>query len=314
MKTILITGCCGFIGSHLCDHFILKKFLVIGLDNLLTGSYNNIEHLESNENFFFYEYDVCSEIKLNQKIDYILHFASTASPLDYLKFPIKTLQIGSIGTENILKLGLKNKSVVLVASTSEVYGDPLEHPQKESYFGNVNPIGPRGVYDEAKRYLEALTTAYSNKKNLDVRIVRIFNTYGPRMRVNDGRAIPNFINQAIKNQDLTIYGSGKQTRSFCYIKDTINGIDKTLFSNYKLPINIGNPDEFTILELVKIIKELISTKSEIIFESLPENDPKVRKPDITLAKTILKWEPKINLRDGLLKTINYYNKLHIFEK
>ena len=314
MKTILITGCCGFIGSHLCDHFILKKFLVIGLDNLLTGSYNNIEHLESNENFFFYEYDVCSEIKLNQKIDYILHFASTASPLDYLKFPIKTLQIGSIGTENILKLGLKNKCVVLVASTSEVYGDPLEHPQKESYFGNVNPIGPRGVYDEAKRYLEALTTAYSNKKNLDVRIVRIFNTYGPRMRVNDGRAIPNFINQAIKNQDLTIYGSGKQTRSFCYIKDTINGIDKTLFSNYKLPINIGNPDEFTILELVKIIKELISTKSEIIFESLPENDPKVRKPDITLAKTILKWEPKINLRDGLLKTINYYNKLHIFEK
>ena len=306
MKTILITGCCGFIGSHLCDHFISKKYKIIGIDNLLTGDYNNIKHLKKNRKFTFYELDVCDELLLDEKIHFILHFASTASPADYLKYPIKTLQIGSIGTENILKLATKNKSVVLVASTSEVYGDPLEHPQSESYFGNVNQIGPRGVYDEAKRYLEALTIAYSNKKKLDIRIVRIFNTYGPRMRVNDGRAIPNFINQAIRDDDITIYGDGTQTRSFCYIDDTIDGIEKALFSNYKLPINIGNPKEYSILELVKIIKRLLKNKSIITFHDLPENDPKVRKPDIGLAKKILNWEPKIELDKGLINTINYF--------
>ena len=231
MKKILITGCCGFIGSHLCDYFIKKNYYIIGIDNLLTGSIENIKHLEFNKNFKFLNSDVCNEIKLKEKIDFILHFASTASPVDYLKFPIKTLQIGSVGTENVLKLGVQNRATVLVASTSEVYGDPLEHPQNESYFGNVNPIGPRGVYDEAKRYLEAMTIAYKKKLNLDIRIVRIFNTYGPRMRKNDGRAIPNFINQKLNKENITIYGDGLQTRSFCYISDTISGIYKLLETN-----------------------------------------------------------------------------------
>ncbi len=257
--------------------------------------------------------DVCNEIKLEEKIDFILHFASTASPVDYLKFPIKTLQIGSVGTENVLKLGVRNRATVLVASTSEVYGDPLEHPQNESYFGNVNPIGPRGVYDEAKRYLEAMTIAYKKKLNLDIRIVRIFNTYGPRMRKNDGRAIPNFINQKLNKENITIYGDGSQTRSFCYISDTISGIYKLLETNYQLPVNIGNPNEYSIKELAQIISDLIPNKSNIIYKELPENDPKLRQPNIELAKKILNWTPKVKLVDGLKMTINFYNKLHKFK-
>ncbi len=314
MKTILITGSCGFLGSHLCDFYLSKNYKVIGIDNLLTGSIENIEHINSNPNFKFYEIDVCNEINLNDKIDYILHFASPASPIDYLKYPLKTLRIGSVGTENILNLALKKKSIILVASTSEIYGDPLEHPQSESYFGNVNPIGPRGVYDEAKRYLEAMTMAYKRKKKLNIRIVRIFNTYGPRMRINDGRAIPNFINQALSGNNITIYGDGSQTRSFCYIDDTINGISKLLESNFQFPLNIGNPDEYSIQELSKIICSQIPSNSKIVYKELPENDPKVRKPNISLAKKILGWNPKINLHNGLIKTTTYFKNLHNFKK
>ena len=310
MKTVLITGCCGFIGSHLCDFYISKKFKVIGIDNLLTGKLENIKHLSNDQNFDFYELDVCDQISFNEKIDFILHFASPASPIDYLKYPLETLRIGSIGTENILKLGLANKATVLVASTSEIYGDPLEHPQSEKYFGNVNPIGPRGVYDEAKRYLEALTMAYKNKHNLNIRIVRIFNTYGPRMRVSDGRAIPNFINQALNSKNFTVYGDRTQTRSFCYIDDTVIGIYSLLKSGYEFPINIGNPNEFSILKLIDLIKKLTASKEEVIFKELPENDPKVRKPNIELAKNVLKWKPKISLSVGLVKTINYFENLH----
>ena len=313
-KTILITGCCGFIGSHLVDYFLEKKFRVIGLDNLLTGDLQNIEHHKKNKNFIFFKEDVCNEFDPNEKIDYILHFASPASPIDYLKYPIETLYIGAYGTDNMLKLALKNKAVILVASTSEVYGDPKEHPQSESYYGNVNPVGPRGVYDEAKRYLEALTVAYKTKKKLDVRIVRIFNTYGPRMRVHDGRAIPNFINQALNNNDLTVYGQGTQTRSFCYVNDTIEGIVKLLFSNYQYPVNIGNPDEYSILDLVEIIKKETKSNSKIIYKELPKNDPKVRKPDITLAKKKLAWSPKIKLIYGIKLTINYFKKFSNFKK
>ena len=309
MKTVLITGCCGFIGSHLSEYFTNKEFNVIGIDNLLTGNFDNIKHLNKLNNFKFYEHDVCKEINIKTKIDYILHFASTASPIDYLKFPIKTLQIGSIGTENILKLGVKNNATVLVASTSEIYGDPLEHPQKETYYGNVNPIGPRGVYDEAKRYLEAMTIAYKNKKKLNIRIVRIFNTYGPKMRINDGRAIPNFINQILNNKDITVYGDGNQTRSFCYIDDTISGVIKLLKTDYQLPVNIGNPKEYTILQLVDKIKAIIPSSSNIVYRNLPENDPKIRRPDIQLAKKLLNWEPKTKLIDGLKRTIKYYQIL-----
>ena len=302
----LVTGCCGFIGSNMCEFLLKNKKTVIGIDNLLTGRLENIKKFKKNKRFSFFELDVCSPIKINNKVDRIFHFASTASPKDYLKYPIKTLQIGSLGTENVLKYALKMGARVLVASTSEVYGDPLEHPQKETYYGNVNPIGPRGVYDEAKRYLEAITMAYNSKKNLDTRIVRIFNTYGPNMRSNDGRAIPNFINQILDNKDLTIYGNGKQTRSFCYVDDTIEGIYRAMNSNYSLPINIGNPDEFSINELVSVLKKLIPTKSRITYLKLPENDPKVRKPDISLAIKILNWKPTIELIDGLKKTIDYF--------
>tara|TARA_B100001175_G_scaffold239474_1_gene205748 strand:- start:4819 stop:5754 length:936 start_codon:yes stop_codon:yes gene_type:complete len=311
LKTILISGCCGFIGSNLCDFYLKKDFKVIGLDNLLTGDISNINDSLKKSNFKFVRHDICNEIIINEKIDYILHFASTASPADYLKYPIKTLRIGSLGTENMLKLAVKNKATILVASTSEVYGDPLEHPQSENYFGNVNSVGPRGVYDEAKRYLEALTTAYKKKKKLDVRIIRIFNTYGPKMRKNDGRAIPNFINQAITNKDFTVYGDGNQTRSFCYIDDTIEGINKLLFSNYDLPINIGNPKEYNINQLVLKIKDIIKCKGKITYSELPENDPMVRKPNIDLAKKILKWNPKINLDKGLKKTIDYFYNLDL---
>lgn len=305
-KTILVTGCCGFIGSNMCDYLLKKNYKIIGLDNLLTGREENIDKFLNNKNFSFINHDVCKEINIDNNIDKILHFASTASPKDYLQYPIKTLQIGSMGTENVLNLAVKKNSIVLVASTSEIYGDPLEHPQTENYFGNVNPVGPRGVYDEAKRYLEAITMAYYRHKNLETRIVRIFNTYGPNMRFNDGRAIPNFINQLINNKDITIFGEGKQTRSFCYIDDTIKGIYKLLNSKYQFPVNIGNPDEYTILELVNKLQKLIPSKSEITYNKLPENDPKVRKPDITLAKKILNWKPTINIDEGLKKTINYF--------
>ena len=277
----------------------------------MTGTMKNINHNLNNKYFSFIEHDICNPIQIKDKLDYILHFASPASPIDYLNNPIKTLRIGSTGTENMLNLALKKSCTILVASTSEIYGDPLEHPQKESYFGNVNPIGPRGVYDEAKRYLEALTIAYKNTKDLDVRIVRIFNTYGPRMRKNDGRAIPNFINQALNNKNITVYGNGEQTRSFCYVDDTIKGIYKLLISNYKLPVNIGNPNEYSINTLVKVIKSKINTSSKTVYKDLPENDPKIRKPSIDLAMNILKWEPKINLSKGLDMTIKFYNKSYI---
>ena len=309
MKTVLITGVAGFIGSHLADYFLKHTYKVIGIDNLSTGNLKNIKHHLLNDNFKFIESDVCTKFQISEKIDFILHFASPASPVDYLKYPIKTLKIGSQGTENMLELALAKKSKVLVASTSEIYGDPLEHPQSENYYGNVNPIGPRGVYDEAKRYLEALTMAYYRKFKLNVRIVRIFNTYGPRMRVNDGRAIPNFINQALNNKNFTVYGDGNQTRSFCYITDTVNGIIKLLKSNYHYPMNIGNPNEHTILDLIDEISKLISNTSKIIYHPLPENDPKIRKPDISVAKKIIKWHPKIELRDGLINTIKYYKNL-----
>ena len=313
MKTILITGAAGFIGSHLCD-FFLKHNKVIGIDNFITGSRKNISYQLDNENFTFIEHDICKQLKIQKKIDYILHFASPASPVDYMKFPIETLRTNSLGTENILELGLKNNATVLVASTSEVYGDPLIHPQNESYFGNVNPVGPRSVYDEAKRYLEAITMAYNRKKKLNTRIVRIFNTYGPRMRVNDGRAIPNFINQCINKKNLTIYGDGSQTRSFCYISDTVTGINSLLKTNYHNPINIGNPDEFTINELAKKIITILNPKTKITFKKLPINDPKVRRPEISLAKSILNWQPVIDLNEGLELTIDYYNKLYNFKK
>ena len=285
-KTVLITGAAGFIGSNLCSEF-LKDYKIIAIDNFLTGKKSNIQKFMINKNFKFMNHDICNKINVNEKIDYIVHLASPASPIDYLKFPIKTLQIGSRGTENLLDLAVNNNSTILLASTSEIYGDPLVHPQSEIYFGNVNPVGPRGVYDEAKRYLEAISMAYKNKYNLDIRIARIFNTYGPKMRKNDGRAIPNFINQCLNNHDITIYGNGKQTRSFCYIDDTILGLKKLLFSDYKEPINIGNPEEFQIIEVAKAIINLSSSSSKITYLDLPPNDPKVRKPDITKLKIFL---------------------------
>jgi dTDP-glucose 4,6-dehydratase len=302
---MIITGVAGFIGSHLADLFI-KDYEIIGIDNLSTGSIDNISHLKNNNRFKFLKLDVTKSFTINEKINIILHFASPASPIDYLLKPIETLRVGSVGTDNLLKIALKNQAKILVASTSEIYGDPLIHPQKESYYGNVNPVGPRGVYDESKRYLEALTTAYRDFYGLDVRIARIFNTYGPRMRKNDGRAIPTFINQLIRNDNFTVFGNGKQTRSFCYIEDTIDGLEKLLNSNYTYPMNIGNPTELTILELIKKIEKLAKNNCKIIFKPLPKNDPKIRKPCIKLAKKILNWEPKIELDEGLVKTYNFY--------
>ena len=313
-KSILISGGAGFIGSHLCDFFLNQNFKVIAVDNLLTGCLKNIEHLSNNNNFEFINHDICEELPISTKIDYILHFASPASPIEYLKHPIETLRVGSIGTENILKIGKKNQSIILVASTSEVYGDPLEHPQKESYFGNVNQIGPRGVYDESKRYLEAISIAYQKKFKLNIKIARIFNTYGSRMKKNDGRVIPTLLNQAINKQSYTLFGDGNQTRSFCFISDTIDGIVKLLFSDFNQPVNIGNPNEYTLLQLTKEINKIVGYENKIVFKNLPEDDPKRRKPDITLAKKILNWEPKVNLAFGLKKTIEYYNKLYNFKK
>ncbi len=305
-KTILITGCCGFIGSNLCKFLLKKNYKIIGIDNLITGTEKNIETFRSNKNFNFIIQDICEPIELKSSIEKIFHLASPASPKDYLNHPIKTLKTGSLGTENVLELGLKHSAVVLVASTSEVYGDPLQHPQKETYFGNVNTVGPRGVYDEAKRYLEALTIAYYKKNKLDVRIARIFNTYGPNMKRDDGRAIPTFINQLIKNEDITIYGDGSQTRSFCYINDTLSGLYKLINSNYNYPVNIGNDNECSINDLVEKLKNIINSSSKTKYLKLPENDPKIRRPDITLASEILRWSPEVNLEDGLIKTISYF--------
>lgn len=307
-RVVLLTGGAGFIGSHLSERLILEGFRVICMDNLITGNVNNIKHLNKDKNFSFIRHDVSKEIILGGKVDYVLHFASPASPVDYLKFPIPTLKVGSLGTHNALGLAKAKKAKFLLASTSEVYGDPLKHPQKEEYYGNVNCIGPRGVYDEAKRFAEAITMAYHRFHKLDTKIVRIFNTYGERMRLHDGRVVPNFIYQALSNKPLTVYGEGKQTRSFCYVSDLVEGIYRLMLSSANYPVNIGNPNEFTILTLTKFILELTGAKSRLIFKPLPQDDPKQRKPDIARAKKILNWQPKVSLREGLVKTIEWFRR------
>jgi dTDP-glucose 4,6-dehydratase len=308
-KRVLITGAAGFLGSHLCDRFIKEGYSVIGMDNLITGDLKNIEHLFKLQQFEFYHHDVSKFIHVPGNLDYILHFASPASPIDYLKIPIQTLKVGSLGTHNCLGLALSKKARILVASTSEVYGDPLEHPQTEEYWGNVNPIGPRGVYDEAKRFQEAITMAYHNFHQLETRIVRIFNTYGPRMRLNDGRALPAFIGQALRGEDLTVFGDGSQTRSFCYVDDLVEGIYRLLMSDYHLPMNVGNPDQITLKEFAEEIIELTGTKQKIVYKPLPEDDPKQRQPDITKAKKILGWEPRVARSEGLKITYEYFKSL-----
>jgi dTDP-glucose 4,6-dehydratase len=308
-KNILITGAAGFLGSHLCDHFIKEGFHVIGMDNLITGDMKNLEHLLPLEDFEFYHHDVSRYIHIPGKLDYILHFASPASPIDYLKIPIPTLKVGSLGTHNCLGLALAKGARMLIASTSEVYGDPLVHPQNEDYWGNVNPIGPRGVYDEAKRFQEAMTMAYHTYHGVETRIVRIFNTYGPRMRLNDGRALPAFIGQALRGEDITVFGDGSQTRSFCYVDDLVEGIYRLLLSDYSDPVNIGNPDEISILDFAKEIIALTGTNQKIVMKDLPKDDPKQRKPDITRAQEILDWSPKIDRKDGLKITLEYFKSL-----
>ncbi|MCX8480796.1 MAG: SDR family oxidoreductase [Sediminibacterium sp.] len=306
MKTVLITGGAGFLGSHLCDKFIQEGYFVIAMDNFLTGSKKNIAHLQNHANFRFIEHNVSQYIHIPEAIDFILHFASPASPIDYLKIPIQTLKVGSLGTLNCLGLAKAKKARILVASTSEIYGDPLVHPQTEEYLGNVNTIGPRGVYDEAKRFLEAITMAYHTYHNVDTRIVRIFNTYGPRMRLNDGRALPAFVGQAMRGEDITVFGDGSQTRSFCYVSDLVDGIYKLLLSDYFLPVNIGNPNEITIKEFAEEIKNLMNSSVQIVYKPLPKDDPKQRQPDITKAKNILGWSPIIDRHEGLKKTIEYF--------
>ncbi|MCR4314939.1 MAG: SDR family oxidoreductase [Planctomycetes bacterium] len=306
---IAITGACGFLGSHLCDYFLGKGAKVIAVDNLITGSTRNIEHLAGNRNFQFLHHDVTNYIFIEGKIDAILHFASPASPRDYLELPIQTLKVGSLGTHKALGLAKEKGARFLLASTSEVYGDPLVHPQREEYWGNVNPVGPRGVYDEAKRFAEAMTMAYHRFHGVDTRIVRIFNTYGPRMRIRDGRALPNFFVQALRNEPITIYGDGSQTRSFVYIEDEVEGIARALENGDNDPINIGNPQEITILQLAREIIEVTGSSSEIVLKDLPEDDPKVRQPDISKAKRLLKWEPKISRADGLARTCEYFKKM-----
>lgn len=309
MKNVLITGAAGFLGSHLCDRFIDEGYYVIGMDNFITGDKKNLQHLESNPNFEFIEHDVTQFIKIEEDLDYILHFASPASPIDYLKIPIQTLKVGSLGTHNLLGLAKAKKARILIASTSEVYGDPLVHPQTEDYYGNVNTIGPRGVYDEAKRFQESITMAYHRFHGLEIRIVRIFNTYGPRMRLNDGRVIPAFMGQALRGEDLTIFGDGMQTRSFCYVDDQVEGIYRLLLSDYSYPVNIGNPNEITIKDFAEEIIKLTGTKQKVIYKDLPVDDPLQRQPDITLAKKLFKWEPKVNREDGMKKTFNYFKSL-----
>jgi len=303
---ILLTGGAGFIGSSLSDLLIEKGHSIVCMDNLITGKKKNIEHLLGNSNFEFVEHDVTNYIDIKGQIDFVLHFASPASPVDYLKYPIKTLKVGSLGTHNALGVAKEHKAKLLLASTSEVYGDPLVNPQPEDYWGNVNPVGPRGVYDEAKRFAEAITLAYHRSHGVDAKIVRIFNTYGPRMRDHDGRAIPNFIDQALKNKPITVYGDGSQTRSFCYVSDLIDGIYKLMLSDINEPVNIGNPNEMSILELAKSIIELTSSKSSIEYKDLPINDPKVRRPDIAKASSVLKWQPKVKLEEGLIKTVEWF--------
>lgn len=307
MKRVLITGAAGFIGSHLCDRFLREGYRVIGMDNLLTGSISHIEHLFPEEEFEFYHYDITKYVHIAGDLDYILHFASPASPIDYLKMPIQTLKVGSLGTHNLLGLAKLKKARILIASTSEVYGDPLEHPQKESYWGNVNPIGPRGVYDEAKRFQEAITMAYHRFHGVEVRIVRIFNTFGPRMRLDDGRALPAFMAQALRGEKLTVYGDGNQTRSFCYVDDLVEGIYRLLLSDYANPVNLGNPDEITIMQLAREIQELTGiSEDQIEYKPLPVDDPRVRQPDISLAKHLLQWTPKVSRKEGLIRTLEYF--------
>lgn len=305
-KTVLITGAAGFLGSHLCDRFINEDFRIIAVDNLLTGSLDNIEHLFKLKDFEFYHSDVSKFVHVPGVLHYILHFASPASPIDYLKMPIQTLKVGSLGTHNLLGLAKDKKARILVASTSEIYGDPTVHPQPEEYWGNVNSVGPRGVYDEAKRFQESITMAYHTYHGLDTRIVRIFNTYGPRMRLDDGRALPAFIGQALKGEDLTVFGDGSQTRSFCYVDDLIEGIYRLLMSDYHLPVNIGNPDEITIKEFAEEIIKLTGSKNKIIYKPLPKDDPKQRRPDIAKAKEILGWSPKYSRAEGLKPTLEYF--------
>ncbi|HEY0667323.1 MAG TPA: UDP-glucuronic acid decarboxylase family protein [Sphingobacteriaceae bacterium] len=308
-KRILITGAAGFLGSHLCDRFIKEDYHVIAMDNLITGDLRNIEHLFKLENFEFYNHDVSKFVHVSGPLDYILHFASPASPIDYLKIPIQTLKVGSLGIHNLLGLARAKNSRILIASTSEVYGDPSVNPQPEEYWGNVNPVGPRGVYDEAKRFQEAITMAYHTFHGLETRIVRIFNTYGPRMRLNDGRVLPAFIGQALRGEDLTVFGDGSQTRSFCYVDDLIEGIYRLLLSDYAQPVNIGNPDEITIKQFGEEIIKLTNTNQKMVYRDLPTDDPKQRRPDITKARTILGWEPKVNRAEGLKITYEYFKSL-----
>lgn len=309
-KRVLVTGAAGFLGSHLCDRFIKEGCEVIGMDNLLTGNIKNIEHLFPLKEFQFYHHDITRYIHVPGHIDYILHFASPASPIDYLKMPIQTLKVGALGTHNVLGVALAKKARILVASTSEVYGDPLVHPQVEEYWGNVNPIGPRGVYDEAKRFLESITMAYHNFHDVETRMIRIFNTYGPRMRLDDGRALPTFMSQALRGEDITVFGDGSQTRSFCYVDDLVEGIYRLLLSDYHMPVNIGNPAEISLKDFAEEVVALVGNDVKIVYEPLPKDDPKQRKPDITKAQTILGWEPKVDRHEGLKRTLEYF-KQHI---
>ena len=308
-KTILISGAAGFLGSHLCDRFVNEGYRVLGIDNFITGDKDNILHLLNHPNFHLIDHDVTVHIDIEESIDYILHFASPASPIDYLKIPIQTLKVGSLGTHNLLGLAKAKQARILIASTSEIYGDPLVHPQSEDYYGNVNSIGPRGVYDEAKRFQEAITMAYQRFHGVETRIARIFNTYGPRMRLNDGRVIPAFMGQALRGEDLTVFGKGSQTRSFCYVDDLVNGIYKLLFSDYSLPVNLGNPDEITIIDFAHEILQLTNSDQKISFKPLPEGDPLKRQPDISLAKKELNWQPETSRARGMKITYDYFKNL-----